>query len=217
MLRHDTVGEILDSVIASLRGGRDAASRDQRADAQPRADVARALGRHLPGAVRVPHRSTGGSDAEVRTARVRAPGARVWNQVLRVTVGRARDAHQRRRRHYARPAALRPQRLGTTLARACAQVPPTVRRRDPQRLRPDRARGRSSGLERGRVEGVRPRETRRSRPPARGVPTPRSHRVGRGRRHRRSRRARDPFRRRAPGRRRRDGGSRHPRRLAPHG
>ena len=76
-----------------------------------------AVGRHLPGAVRVPARRARRAHGAFEPRRVRAPRARVRHPLVGAAARRDGDAHRRPRRHDARAAALRAQRVGAAVAR----------------------------------------------------------------------------------------------------
>ena len=93
-LRHDAVLQLLDGVIESLRGGRSAGRvRRARADAESRAGLPFAVGRHLPGAVRLPARRSRRVDGALRTAGIRASRPRARHPLVGPAAGGDGHAH----------------------------------------------------------------------------------------------------------------------------
>ena len=144
-----------------------AGRRGEGADAEPRPGVALAVGRHLPGAVRVPARRPGRADGPLRDGRVRRAGAPVRHPQHGAAARRDGDARRRHRGRRPRAAALRAQRLRAAVAAAGPPVPRPLRRRVLNGYGQTELGGEVVGWSAADSEGVRRRQARRGRSPAR--------------------------------------------------
>ena len=167
LLTHSGVLTLLDGVIASSRRTRPptGAPPARRADAEPHPGVAVAVGRHLPGAVRVPGRRAGRGHGRLRPARVRRRSCARFG--IRSTV--LPPAAMTMLADDERVTDLAPLRYVRSITAPLsplpgAPLPRPLRHRRAQQLRPDRDRRRDRRLERGRLAGARRRQARRGRP-----------------------------------------------------
>ena len=137
---HANYLELLDRVLAPLRGIGRRTRRRARPDAEPRAGVAGAQRRHLQRVVRTPGRRGDRRHGRVRAARVRGARRTFRDPLDRAPARGDGDVVGRRRRHRPHAAALRAQHHRAAVAVAGAPLRREVRRRRAERLRAGRDR-----------------------------------------------------------------------------
>ena len=124
---------LLDNVLATLRGG---ASAGQAADAEPHPGVAVAVGRHLPGALRLASSARPSSSWTASTPQeFAAPRRPLPDPLDGAAAGRDAMLERRRVDHVAGAAEVRAQHHRAAVAAAGPPVPRPLRRARPQRLR----------------------------------------------------------------------------------